>query len=327
MSFEPLAPWGLVMLLTAIVIDLAIGDPRRIPHPVVGIGKLIAMLESAWNAGSPRARRLKGVLLTACVVSCVYALAWSTIVLMERVHPWLGLIAELWLLATTLAIRGLREAAVAVARPLAQGDLTTARQALSMIVGRDTRSLDEAEVTRATVETVAENSVDGITAPLFWALLGGVPLALAYKAVNTLDSMVGYRNQRYADFGYASAKLDDLANWIPARLTALTLWLTAWPMPAVDWRKAMVGTLRDAPRHPSPNAGWPEAMMAWLLGVQLGGTNTYAGQVSQRAVLGEPRESLGVVHIMRAIHRMHSGWVGFVLLIAAVIMVANGGWR
>ncbi|MFC3283454.1 adenosylcobinamide-phosphate synthase CbiB [Litchfieldella rifensis] len=321
MSFEPLAPWGLVLLVTAVVLDLVLGDPPGIPHPVVGMGKVIARLETAWNRGTPTARRCRGFLLTAVVVLGVYGLAWSVIAILSRLHPWLGLVTELWLLTTTLATKGLSDAARAVAEPLTKGDLAMARLRLSMIVGRDTHNLDEAEVARGTVETVAENTVDGITAPLFWAFLGGAPLALAYKAVNTLDSMVGYRNSRYTDFGYGAAKLDDLANWIPARLTALSLWLAALALSDTRRRGALVGTWRDAPRHPSPNAGWPEAMMARLLGVQLGGTNHYAGVPSCRAILGEPREPLGAGHIARAIRHMHGGWVVFVMLLGVVALV------
>lgn len=329
MSGEPLSLTLLGLVLLAIVLDLLIGDPPVLPHPVVGMGRLIEALERAWNRGSPRARRLKGFLLVACVVPLVYGLVRGALELLARLHPWLEGLAELWLLASALAIKGLRDAALAVARPLARGDLETARQAVAMIVGRDTHGLDEAEVTRATVETVAENTVDGITAPLFWALLGGAPLALTYKAVNTLDSMVGHRNARHADFGYASARLDDLANWLPARLTALTMWLLA---PSVlhsridwrRWRRAPAGTLRDAPSHPSPNAGWPESMTAWLLGVQLGGLNHYGGGPSRRATLGVADAPLCGEHISRAIALMHAGWVGFVLLMAGAVWLRGG---
>ncbi|WP_346302244.1 adenosylcobinamide-phosphate synthase CbiB [Halomonas sp. BM-2019] len=248
--------------------------------------------------------------------------------LLARLHPGLGWLAEGWLLASCLAIRGLRDAALAVAAPLARGDLPGARAALAMIVGRDTEGLEEAEVTRAAVETVAENTVDGITAPLFFALLGGAPLALAYKAVNTLDSMVGYRSERYRDFGRASARLDDAANWLPARLTALTLWLgarcLAWRGRGVHLSGALAATRREAPRHPSPNSGWPEAMVANLLGVQLGGTNRYRGEISERARLGAPREPLRHAHIGGAIRLMHGGWALFLLLLA--LPVALLGW-
>lgn len=324
MTAEPLTLALLALVGVAVLVDLSLGDPRHLPHPVVSMGAAITRLERAWNRGTPRARRLKGALMTALLVLGTYALAWGALALLARLHPWLALAAELWLLATALSIKGLADAARAVATPLGRGDLPAAREALAMIVGRDTEGLDETELARGAVETVAENSVDGITAPLFWALLGGAPLALAYKAVNTLDSMVGYRSARYADFGYCSAKLDDLANWLPARLTALALWLAAWATPGARRDGALAATWRQAPRHPSPNAGWPEAMVAQLLGVQLGGINFYAGVASHRAVLGEALETLNVTHIARAIRHMHGGWLAFLGLMTAVILVKEG---
>lgn len=320
-GLEALTLWGLTLLLLAIAVDLVIGDPPGIPHPVVAIGKVVAAYERLWNRGSARARRCNGYILTAMVVIGVYLIAWVGLSILSRLHPGLGLVAALWLLSTTLSIKGLAEAARAVAEPLGRGDLVASRLALSRIVGRDTAHLDEGEITRGAVETVAENTVDGITAPLFWALIGGAPLALAFKAVNTLDSMVGYRNARYADFGYASARLDDLANWLPARLTALSLWLGALVLPGMRLRGAIVSTCREAPRHASPNAGWPEAMVARLLGVRLGGTNLYAGQVSRRATLGDPIEPLCVGHIALAIRLMHGGWLIFLLMLLPLVLV------
>ncbi|NAW35553.1 adenosylcobinamide-phosphate synthase CbiB [Halomonas alimentaria] len=324
---EPLSPALLALVLAAVVLDLAIGDPRRLPHPVVGMGAVIALLERAWNHGSPRARRIRGALMTALVVAGSALLAWVAIALLANLHPWLGWLAEGWLLASCLAIRGLRDAALSVAAPLARGDLPAARRALSLIVGRDTEGLDEGEVTRGAVETVAENTVDGITAPLLFAMLGGAPLAVAYKAVNTLDSMVGYRSERYRDFGRASARLDDAANWLPARLTALTLWLGACCLAvgrqALHTRSALAATRREAPRHPSPNSGWPEAMVANLLEVQLGGTNRYRGEISERARLGTPREPLGQAHIGAAIRLMHGGWLVFLILLAATVLLGE----
>ncbi|MCA8864556.1 MULTISPECIES: adenosylcobinamide-phosphate synthase CbiB [unclassified Halomonas] len=324
---------GVALIALAIMIDLIVGDPRSIPHPVVLIGRFISAFERLWNRGTAQQRRVSGFLLTIIVVGGVWGISWLVLALLERVHPGVALIAELWLLSTTLAIKGLGDAARAVIQPLTQGDLPAARKALGMIVGRDTQRLDEAEITRGTVETVAENTVDGITAPLFFALIGGAPLALAYKAVNTLDSMVGYKNQRYADFGFASAKLDDMANWIPARLTALCLWLAGLLLDVsgvlkLRWKGALSSTCRDAPRHPSPNAGWPEAMVARLLGVQLGGTNVYQGVVSQRATLGEPLEVLQVTHITATVRLMHGAWILFMVLsvvvIASILFIFKG---
>ncbi|WP_447045610.1 adenosylcobinamide-phosphate synthase CbiB [Vreelandella sp. H-I2] len=315
---------GMTLIALAIAIDLIVGDPRALPHPVVIMGRFISSFERLWNRGTAQQRRWSGALLALIVVVGVWAISWLLLSALMQLHPGLALIAELWLLSTTLAIKGLGDAARAVVKPLTMGDLTSARQTLGMIVGRDTHSLNEAEITRGTVETVAENTVDGITAPLFFALIGGAPLALAYKAVNTLDSMVGYQNQRYADFGFASAKLDDVANWLPARLTALCLWLAGMLMSVLGilrlrWQGALHDTCRDAPRHPSPNAGWPEAMVARLLGVQLGGTNFYQGVASHRATLGEPLEILGVAHINATIRLMHGAWMLFMLLSVGVI--------
>ncbi|WP_458525056.1 adenosylcobinamide-phosphate synthase CbiB [Onishia taeanensis] len=321
MAVAPLSLELLMLVGAALLLDLLLGDPPWLPHPVVGIGRVIAWLERAWNHGSAADRRRRGRWLAALVVGGTWALSWSLLAALAWISPWLALATELVLLATTLAARGLAEAARAVAVPLARGDIAAARKALAMIVGRDTAGLDEGELARGAVETVAENTVDGITAPLFWALLGGAPLALAYKATNTLDSMVGYRSPRYEDFGKASARLDDAANWLPARLTALTLWLAGLVMPGSRWRGALASTRREAPRHPSPNAGWPEAMVAHLLGVQLGGLNHYAGRPSQRATLGTPHEALAGRHIERAIGYMHGGWLIFLMLAMPWVLV------
>jgi adenosylcobinamide-phosphate synthase len=285
---------------------------------------MISSYERLWNRGTARQRKLSGAFLTVTVVGGVWWVSWLFLLVLARLHPGLALIAELWLLSTTLAIKGLGDAARAVAAPLSKGDLPAARQALAMIVGRDTQRLEEAGITRGAVETVAENTVDGITAPLFFALIGGAPLALAYKAVNTLDSMVGYRNERFNDFGYASAKLDDIANWLPARLTALCLWLAGGCLigrgvTGSRWRGALAATCREAPRHPSPNAGWPEAMVANLLGVQLGGTNFYQGVASHRATLGSGQMPLNVAHISMTLQLMHGGWLLFFTLAALTL--------
>lgn len=321
MIVAPLSIQLLALIGAALLLDLLLGDPRWLPHPVVGIGRVIARLERAWNHGTCADRRRRGQWLAVLVVGGTWALAWSVLAVLAWVSPWLSVAVELVLLATTLAARGLADAARAVAAPLAQGDMQAARNALSMIVGRDTTGLDESELARGAVETVAENTVDGITAPLFWALLGGAPLALAYKATNTLDSMVGYRSPRLEDFGWASARLDDAANWLPARITALSLWLAAWAIPGSRWRSALASTRREAPRHPSPNAGWPEAMVANLMGVQLGGLNHYAGRPSPRATLGTPHKALSVAHIERAIGYMHGGWLVFLLLAAPLVLM------
>ncbi|WP_136248941.1 adenosylcobinamide-phosphate synthase CbiB [Halomonas borealis] len=321
MTLAPLS-WELLALIgVALALDLALGDPPWWPHPVVGIGRVIARLERAWNHGPAEARRRRGLWLAALVVGGTWALAWGLLTALAWASPGLALVMELVLLATAFATRGLAEAARAVAVPLRRGDLPAARRALGRIVGRDTEALDEAGLARGAVETVAENTVDGITAPLCWALLGGAPLALAYKAVNTLDSMVGYRSPRHEAFGRASARLDDAVNWLPARLTAFAMWLAARLVVGGRTRGAMAATRREAPRHPSPNAGWPEAMVAQLLGVRLGGLSHYDGRASHRATLGCAREPLAVGHIEAAIRHMHGGWLGVLALLAPLVLV------
>jgi len=329
MTFAPLSPELFALVLAALAVDLMLGDPAWCPHPVVLMGRVIARLETAWNHGDDRSRRRRGRWLAGVVVLGTWAIAGAVIALAGWVSAWLSGAIELILLSLSLATRGLVQAAYAVLAPLSAGDLAQARRAVGRIVGRDTRSLDDAGVTRACVESVAENTVDGITAPLFWALIGGAPLALAYKAINTLDSMVGYRNPRYLDFGRASARLDDAANWLPARLTAFAMWALAALVPGdhrdgawrKTWRRAWRETRRQAPRHPSPNSGWPEAMVAWLIGVELGGINRYGAVVSERARLGEAREPLTAVHIQRAIACLHAGWLGVMSLMAALVAV------
>lgn len=304
---------SVIILVGAVILDLLIGDPKWLPHPVVGMGRLISTLEKRWNHGADR--RVKGIALTLVVVGMVYVSAIFVRYMAYKLHSALGVMLEMYLISTTIAIKGLRDAALQVAVPLAQGDVAEARKKLSMIVGRDTDTLPEQEIVRGTVETVAENTVDGITAPLFFALIGGAPLALAYRAANTLDSMVGYKNKRFLQFGWASARLDDVLNWIPARVTSLAIWFSSVFIPQSRMKQGLVITLRDAPKHPSPNSGWSEAMVAGLLGVQLGGRNMYQGISSNRARMGENTRELQEADIGRAILYMHGGWVVFLIII------------
>ncbi len=294
------------VVIAAYILDLLVGDPPWFPHPVIYIGKLIAALEKFFRlvARNPSALRLAGVFLAATVVGLSYLVTGFLIRLAELVHPWLALGVEIWLIATTFAVRGLAGAARDVLIPLSRGDLELARRKVSLIVGRDTRALDGRGITRATVETVAENIVDGFVSPLFYALIGGAPLAMAYRAVNTLDSMVGYRNEKYRDLGWASARLDDIANFLPARWTGLLLVAAAWltgRRAGSAWRVIK----SDARCHPSPNSGIPEAAMAGALGVRLGGLNYYGGQASFRAYLNQPGQPPVTDHIRQAIDMLY----------------------
>jgi adenosylcobinamide-phosphate synthase len=300
------------ILIAAIVLDLLMGDPRWLPHPVILMGKFITCLENRWNRGEGRV--WKGIGLTTTVVVLVFTLSVLLVLAAYQVHSFVGVFMQVYLISTTIAINGLSSAAKEVLVPLVNGNLPEARVKLSMIVGRDTDRLPENEMVRGTVETVAENTVDGITAPLFWAIIGGAPLAMAYRAINTLDSMVGHKDEKYMQFGWASAKTDDLANWIPARLTALSMWLAAFLIKGSNKRNGWNITWRDAKKHPSPNSGWSEAMVAGLIGIQLGGINYYRGRKSVRAQMGDSLRELVPSDIEKAILYMHGGWIVFLLI-------------
>ncbi|WP_226654707.1 adenosylcobinamide-phosphate synthase CbiB [Pseudalkalibacillus hwajinpoensis] len=316
----------LLAITVAFCLDRLIGDPPKWPHPVKGFGMLIGFLDKRWNHGSRR--KLKGAFMTGTILITVLAMTGLTVYLAYTVHTLVGIFYEAVLIATTIAQKSLRNAALDVYQPLQTGNMTEAREKLSWIVGRDTDHLDESEVVRGTVETVAENTSDGITAPLFWAFIGGSIGAMCYRAINTCDSMVGYRNEKYESFGYASAKLDDVVNWIPARLTGLCMMLVQKPVHTSSGRAWHV-LFRDARQHPSPNSGWGEAATAAILGVQLGGVNSYKGIVSNRARMGDPIMKLSATHIPKAISIMNRSTILFLLLlwIGGLIFEATITWR
>ncbi|AZK48284.1 adenosylcobinamide-phosphate synthase CbiB [Paenibacillus lentus] len=315
------------VLPVAYALDRLLGDPRWLPHPVVGMGKAIAAIEAAIRRlVKPRAYRAAGLLLPLLVVGGSFALTWAVLLLLAQVSPWLAALAEAALIATTIAAKGLQVAGMEVCGHLRAGDMPAARRALGMIVGRDTAHLSEPEVARGAVETVAENIVDAVISPLFFALLGGAPLAMAYRAVNTLDSMVGYKNDKYIDLGWASARLDDMANYIPARLTALLLIAAAWFL-RFNAKGAAAMVRRDAASHPSPNSGYPESAVAGALGVRLGGENSYHGVVSFRTYMGDKSRELEADDIPRTGRMLY--WVSnaFVVLGTLLILVLSCGFN
>ncbi len=219
--------------------------------------------------------------------------AWFVVKEIFRVSPWAAWGATVAIAYTTLSVRSLDQAAQDVINHLRRAEITGARNALAMIVGRDTQGLDESEMVRATIETVAENTSDGVVAPLFYMMIGGVPAAVAYKAINTLDSMFGYKNERYLYFGRASARLDDIVNYLPARLTAVLVALGALLL-GLSWKGSIRIVLRDARSQPSPNAGFPEAAYAGALGIRLGGNNSYGGHMVQKAFIGDASRGLTI---------------------------------
>lgn len=301
----------LLALTIAFALDRMVGDPPSWPHPVKWIGTLISIFDKKYNKG--RNRKWKGIMMLVTVLVVVFVPVLLISIVAYQIHPLVGIFVESVLISTTIAQRSLKEAALEVYHPLQRNDVNEARRKLSYIVGRDTEKLDESEIVRGTVETVAENTSDGVTAPLFWALIGGAPFALLYRAINTCDSMVGYKNDRYLDFGWASARMDDVVNWIPSRLTGFTMLLTNRPH-QINAKTAWRILYRDAKKHPSPNSGWCEAAAAALLGVQLGGINTYKGIVSNRALMGDSLHHLERNDIIK-MNRILSQTTFFFLLI------------
>jgi adenosylcobinamide-phosphate synthase len=312
---EPINPY---ILITAVLLDLLLGDPRWLPHPVVGIGRMITALEKLLRRLA-RNERLSGVLLIISVVGTTAVLSLLLLKGAYAIHPYIGLAVSVWLSSTCLAARSLHLESKLVADRLAAGDLQGARDFLSRIVGRDTEGLEEPEIWRALVETVAENTSDGVIAPLFFLMLGGPALGLAYKAVNTLDSMVGYKNEHYLRFGWASARFDDLANWLPARLTGILMVATA-PFVRLSGSSAFRIMLRDGGNHSSPNSGIPEAAAAGALGVRLGGTNRYFGKPMEKPPIGDPLRDLSVDSYRGAIRLMYGSMALMLLLWGTIIL-------
>ncbi|GMA48778.1 cobalamin biosynthesis protein CobD [Alicyclobacillus contaminans] len=320
----------LVIAACAMALDFMVGDPPALPHPVRWMGRFIRWFDTRfnhWQSDEGSAARWKGVVLAAVTPIGAGGLTWLVIWAAARWNPWLGTVLGIALSATTMAWRGLVDAGQRVYQALTTPNETEAlrleagRRAVAQIVGRDTEHLSRAEVVRAAVETLAENVVDGIVAPVLFAAVGGAPLAMAYRAVNTLDSMVGYRNERYADFGWASARLDDALNYIPARITVLCMWMSAVLLgyrASEAWRVMR----RDGRKHPSPNSGLPEALMAGALGVQLGGINYYHGRASRRAYLGDPEHPLDIPRIREAIRMVH----GTAAMLWLLLTMGGVGW-
>ena len=279
-------PW---QLAAAFGLDLILGDPQWLPHPVRWIGRLIGRLDAALGDPTlpPAAQRLRGLGLWCAVLTAVTGAVGLALILAAAAGAiWHQLVA-ITLAYTSLSVRSLHLESRRVIEALEADDLSRARTALAMIVSRDTTDLEPPDILRAVLETVAENITDGITAPLFFCALGGPIAALGFKAVNTMDSMIGYENPRYRYFGWFAARADDAANWVPARLTGLLITASAG-LSGLDSRRAWRTLRRDAAKMKSPNAGYSEAAAAGALGIQLGGVNRYFGQPVEKPRLGDP---------------------------------------
>ena len=275
----------LTALLLGFCIDLLLGDPRWLYHPVQAIGALISHLEPPLRRAFPRRLRLAGAVLVIAVVAITGIVTGGVLFLLHRLHPVAGFVGETIVCWLILATKSLRTESMKVVKALETGTLDDGRKAVSMIVGRDTEHLSEEEVLKAAVETVAENASDGILAPLLFAAVLGPVGGMCYKAVNTMDSMVGYKNDRYLDFGRAAAKVDDVLNFLPARISGFLMCLAAYC--GFDGKNAFRIFFRDRKNHASPNSAHTEAACAGALGLQLGGTHDYFGKPVVKPTIGD----------------------------------------
>ena len=297
---------NLLSIYTGYALDLIIGDPYSFPHPVRYIGKLISIVEKQIRkiTSSDKGLKIAGFFLWFIVVGATFGI--TTLVLqLFKFNKVAYFIVNTILIYTTLATKCLKDESVKIYKVLKTGDLEKSRIQLSYIVGRDTTNLNEKEIVRATVETVAENTVDGIIAPLFYGFIGGAPLAMAYKAVNTLDSTVGYKNDKYYYLGFASAKIDDIANYIPARLGVILLSLGSL-FAGFNFKNALKIGIRDRKNHKSPNCAFSEGAVAGALGIQLGGTNVYFGKEVYKPTIGDKTREIEIEDIVRTNKIMYS---------------------
>lgn len=313
---------GLV-LVTAFFLDFLAGDPRWLPHPVVWMGRAISFFEKPFRNAFPRPF-LSGLVFALFLIGTVWGLSLALVKFALSVHPVIGIIVQAVLLFYCFSVKSLVQAAQEVAVPLMAGDLTEARKQVSMIVGRETQTLDQAAVTRAAIETVAENFVDGFLSPLFFFLVLGVPGALAYKMINTLDSMVGYKNDAYILFGRASARIDDAANFIPARLSLFVISAAAAILSPKRGIRALNTALAEGRNHKSPNAGFPEAAFAGALGMRMGGPNVYHGRVVEKPYIGAQFPDPSVEQIDMACDLMQMS--ALLAMLGALGIIFFTGW-
>ena len=292
----------ILLMLGGFILDGIFGDPAWLVHPVVIMGKAITALEKFLRKrlpNTPEGERLGGRILAMALPVGTLLITGGVCWLFYRISPILGFAIELLWCAQALAAKGLAQESTNVYRELVKGDLPASRRAVSRIVGRDTAELTSEGVTKAAVETVAENASDGVIAPLFYMMLGGAPLALVYKAINTMDSMVGYKNEKYLNFGRAAAKLDDAANYLPSRIAAL-LWIASAALTGNDAKSAWRIWRRDRRKHASPNSAQTESACAGALNVQLAGPATYFGKYYDKPTIGDAVRAIEPKDILRA---------------------------
>ena len=318
----------IIKLFLAFLLDSAFGDPVWLYHPIRIIGKWISFMEKVLRRIFPGGRygeRMAGAVLLVMVVLPAFLIPGGLLYMAGKIHPWAAWILEVFWMYQILAMKCLKAEALKVYDALAKQDLPLARQRLSWLVGRDTENLSAEEVVKATVETVAENTTDGVVAPMVFMAVGGAPLGFAYKAVNTLDSMVGYRNDKYRYFGTASARADDVVNFIPARLTGILMVIAA-ALCRYDVSGSWRCFLRDRNKHLSPNSAQTESACAGALGIQLGGTHDYFGKPVEKPTLGDAKRKAAPEDIRRA-NRLMTATSILALILAEVLLKCFDGIR
>lgn len=315
---------NLLSIYTGYALDLIIGDPYSFPHPVRFIGKLISFLEKQIRkiTKSDKGLKIVGFFLWFVVVGVTLG-STSIVLRLFQFNKVAYFLVNSILIYTTLATKCLKDESEKIYKVLKTGDLEKSRIQLSYIVGRDTTNLSEKEIVRATVETVAENTVDGIIAPLFYGFIGGAPFAMAYKAINTLDSTVGYKNDKYYYLGFASAKIDDIANYIPARLGVILLSLGSLFVGS-NFRDALKIGIRDRKNHKSPNCAFSEGAVAGALGIQLGGTNVYFGKEVYKPTIGDKKREIEIEDIVRTNKIMYSSSIISIIIFTTIYYLING---
>ena len=304
-------------IIIGFIIDFFVGDPHAIPHPVVAIGKLISFLDRKLRIGDSDKRDILRGVLTVLIVSAVsIAVPLLILFIMWKIHPVAYLAVNSIMCAQIVAARELVRECSAVEKALEKGDIEGARKAVSYVVGRDTEALDKEDICRAAVETIAENGSDGVIAPLFWMFLFGAVGGFFYKAVNTMDSMLGYKNEKYLYFGRAAAKTDDFVNFIPSRISAL-LMIVSCPLCHLDGRNALRIFRRDRFKHKSPNAAQTESVFAGALNVRLNGPASYGGVLHEKEYLGDDTRPIAPADIRKSGLLMYTA--SFMMLIIGVL--------
>ena len=301
-------------ILIAVILDLIVGDPYGFPHPVIYIGKLISFLKKKGRkiCSHPKQLRILGLVIVMIVSVASFGIPYL-LLFITRPYFWVHHLVSVAILWTTLAATSLRKEGLKVYDALLKEDINESREKLSYIVGRDTSQLNKNDIIRADVETIAENTADGIIAPLFYAMIGGAPLAMLYKGINTMDSMLGYMTPKYKDIGFFPAQIDDIANYIPARLTGVLL-ILASPLVKGNIITTARIMIRDRKNHKSPNCAYPEGAVAGALGIQLGGDNYYFGQVIQKPTIGDNIIPLNENHIQQTVTLMYGAEILYVMI-------------